>query len=108
MDKTMSSLTTVNNNFEFIHQDTTAEAFDRDCSTLSKDQYTRALIKAATVGNGVLIEHIVQNKGHDVNSSDERGNTALGAAIYRQDYALAKQLIRLGADVNRPCAAPEI
>lgn len=43
---------------------------------------------------------ILLNKGADANATDDRGVSPLFMAIFSQDYALCRQLIKAGSNVN--------
>jgi hypothetical protein len=135
LEEIMSVTTTTKlNAWDFIGDitnKTTPQTFEAHCSRLSDSQiekgnvYTLAMIKAAMIGNGVLIEHIVRNKGQNINSTSMNGyNPPIVGAIYgpilqqhdeqavheqyvEQQYAVVKQIVELGADLSSPCVGPE-
>jgi hypothetical protein len=84
-----------------ILPDTTTKEFDTHPAT-EPNFYHMALEKAVIVDNTVLIDHIVRNKSHDVNSVFNR-STALSTAIRSHRYNAVKQLISLGARLDIPC-----
>ena len=58
------------------------------------------LITAASIGDLDLVNRLLK-AGASVHATDERGRTALLAAVYNRRSDVARALIQAGADVNR-------
>lgn len=60
----------------------------------------RNLITAASIGDGELVNRLLA-AGASMHAVDERGRSALLAAVYNRRNEVARTLIMAGADVNR-------
>lgn len=85
-----------------------SEAIDQDFEDepldLSKYAYLDApdaIVIAASGGDGRLVNHLLK-LGHDINTRDDEGRTALYVAVDDTYYGLAIHLLEHGADPNIP------
>lgn len=84
--------------------DVTDPDFQDDPLDLSKYPYLDApdaLVIAAGCGDGRLVDYLLES-GHDINTRDEEGRTALYVAVDETYYGLAIDLLGRGADPNIP------
>jgi hypothetical protein len=84
--------------------DSTDQEYPEEPLDLSQFPYLEApdaLVIAASVGNGRLVDYLLKS-GHDINIRDEDGHTALFRSVEETYYDLAIFLLERGADPNIP------